>query len=288
MLHQNKIETVFTLPSSSQLTQFCFLFSLLREANFTHQVYGDQLVIQWTAYLSNRCCQRFENFIWKFIFCLFICKCCTLFKIHHIFLWASVFFNLHFDGRVSLIVINMLHFRLCWDLLHFVILCNLLCFVIFCKSFSDFRTFSHTSQNFSELHRSSRIFSDFHGFSRSFLDFHRFCWILTYLKSSDVYIVQASISISFNPEWSSNYPQMEVGDWIYFENMGAYTVSAASTFNGFMRPRIHYVVEESHAPTLRQIYRQIKENQHISKDSSFDEAQKYMSLNSATENMLIK
>lgn len=30
-------------------------------------------------------------------------------------------------------------------------------------------------------------------------------------------------------------PPAYVGDWILFENMGAYTVAAASTFNGFQR-----------------------------------------------------
>lgn len=37
-------------------------------------------------------------------------------------------------------------------------------------------------------------------------------------------------------------PELQVGDWILFENMGAYTVAAASTFNGFQRPTIHYVM----------------------------------------------
>lgn len=35
---------------------------------------------------------------------------------------------------------------------------------------------------------------------------------------------------------------MHVGDWMVFENMGAYTVAAASTFNGFQRPTIYYVM----------------------------------------------
>ncbi|PKU42921.1 ornithine decarboxylase [Limosa lapponica baueri] len=39
-----------------------------------------------------------------------------------------------------------------------------------------------------------------------------------------------------------NMPELQVGDWILFENMGAYTVAAASTFNGFQRPTIHYVM----------------------------------------------
>ncbi|XP_035023919.2 ornithine decarboxylase isoform X2 [Hippoglossus stenolepis] len=39
-----------------------------------------------------------------------------------------------------------------------------------------------------------------------------------------------------------NLPDMQVGDWLVFENMGAYTVAASSTFNGFQRPGIHYVM----------------------------------------------
>jgi len=36
------------------------------------------------------------------------------------------------------------------------------------------------------------------------------------------------------------FPAMEPGDWLYFENQGAYTVAAGSTFNGFERPVIFY------------------------------------------------
>lgn len=35
-------------------------------------------------------------------------------------------------------------------------------------------------------------------------------------------------------------PEMDVGDWMYWENMGAYTVCAASQFNGFKKSEIHY------------------------------------------------
>lgn len=36
-------------------------------------------------------------------------------------------------------------------------------------------------------------------------------------------------------------PELEVGEWLYFKNMGAYTVAAASPFNGFKScPTIHY------------------------------------------------
>jgi hypothetical protein len=36
-------------------------------------------------------------------------------------------------------------------------------------------------------------------------------------------------------------PKMEIGDWMYFQNMGAYTSAAASTFNGFPTTDKFYV-----------------------------------------------
>jgi len=36
------------------------------------------------------------------------------------------------------------------------------------------------------------------------------------------------------------FPNMEPGEWVYFHNMGAYTVAAGSQFNGFDRPTVHY------------------------------------------------
>lgn len=38
-------------------------------------------------------------------------------------------------------------------------------------------------------------------------------------------------------------PKMELGDWILFENMGAYTTAAGSTFNGFPRPQNYYMCD---------------------------------------------
>ncbi|EFN68353.1 Ornithine decarboxylase [Camponotus floridanus] len=37
---------------------------------------------------------------------------------------------------------------------------------------------------------------------------------------------------------------MELGDWIIFENMGAYTLPVASPFNGFPIPKVHVVADE--------------------------------------------
>lgn len=36
-------------------------------------------------------------------------------------------------------------------------------------------------------------------------------------------------------------PELEIGDWLIFENMGAYTVCVASPFNGFPVSKIHIV-----------------------------------------------
>jgi len=42
-------------------------------------------------------------------------------------------------------------------------------------------------------------------------------------------------------------PELEVGEWLYFKNMGAYTVAAASPFNGFKsRPAIFYIQSNIH------------------------------------------
>ena len=39
-------------------------------------------------------------------------------------------------------------------------------------------------------------------------------------------------------------PEIFIGDWLYFNNMGAYTLAAGSTFNGMPRPRVYYVMQE--------------------------------------------
>jgi ornithine decarboxylase len=41
-------------------------------------------------------------------------------------------------------------------------------------------------------------------------------------------------------------PKLEVGEWIYFKEMGAYTVAAASKFNGFDHPNAFFVDSISH------------------------------------------
>lgn len=38
--------------------------------------------------------------------------------------------------------------------------------------------------------------------------------------------------------------KMEVGDWVYYPNMGAYTTVAASKFNGFDKPKIYHIIDD--------------------------------------------
>ncbi|KAM3936661.1 ornithine decarboxylase-like [Leptodactylus fuscus] len=37
-------------------------------------------------------------------------------------------------------------------------------------------------------------------------------------------------------------PELEMGDWIIFQNMGAYSISKPSTFNGFLPPTVYYTM----------------------------------------------
>ncbi|KAK4527377.1 hypothetical protein GAYE_SCF39G5299 [Galdieria yellowstonensis] len=65
-------------------------------------------------------------------------------------------------------------------------------------------------------------------------------------KSSHRRILKSTI---FGPTCDSidciirDYPmhELDVGDWIYFKDMGAYTISLASSFNGFHKPTCKYI-----------------------------------------------
>ncbi|KAG8580177.1 hypothetical protein GDO81_007184 [Engystomops pustulosus] len=48
-------------------------------------------------------------------------------------------------------------------------------------------------------------------------------------------------------------PELQVGDWMLFENMGAYTVAASSTFNGFQRPSLFYVMSRPYWQLMHDI-----------------------------------
>jgi ornithine decarboxylase len=50
-------------------------------------------------------------------------------------------------------------------------------------------------------------------------------------------------SIDCVTRWAS-LPELNPGDWLYFEDMGAYTICAASQFNGFRRSHVFYTTTE--------------------------------------------
>lgn len=52
---------------------------------------------------------------------------------------------------------------------------------------------------------------------------------------------------------SALLPKVDVGKWLYFRNMGAYTCSAASTFNGFNKPMKYYIISQSCWPMLKKV-----------------------------------
>lgn len=43
---------------------------------------------------------------------------------------------------------------------------------------------------------------------------------------------------------TARLPELHIGDWLYFEEMGAYTLAAASRFNGFDLSRVYYTNTE--------------------------------------------
>ena len=45
-------------------------------------------------------------------------------------------------------------------------------------------------------------------------------------------------------------PELNIGEWMYLENMGAYTGSVCSNFNGFPTPRSLYYISQSDAAEL--------------------------------------
>lgn len=51
-------------------------------------------------------------------------------------------------------------------------------------------------------------------------------------------------------------PELKVGDWIYFTEMGAYTAALATEFNGFPKPQKYYYVSERHGEYLAELLQQ--------------------------------
>lgn len=49
-------------------------------------------------------------------------------------------------------------------------------------------------------------------------------------------------------------PELQIDDWVVFENMGAYTVPVASPFNGFPLPKIHCYISKDTWEMLNNLY----------------------------------
>jgi hypothetical protein len=49
-------------------------------------------------------------------------------------------------------------------------------------------------------------------------------------------------------------PKLSIGDWLYFQNMGAYTCAAASDFNGFQPTEKFYVCSVLHASSKNTMF----------------------------------
>lgn len=66
---------------------------------------------------------------------------------------------------------------------------------------------------------------------------------------------------------NSTLPEMHEGDWMVFENMGAYTFAAGSEFNGFPRPTACYIVSESDNAVLHALFdTNVKSSTHMNLD----------------------
>lgn len=67
-------------------------------------------------------------------------------------------------------------------------------------------------------------------------------------------------------------PKYKVNDWMYWNNMGAYTVAAGSTFNGFQRPKIYHLMD----PESETYLMNMQENYYQTLLNYFDKVSKIM------------
>jgi len=65
-------------------------------------------------------------------------------------------------------------------------------------------------------------------------------------------------------------PELDQGDWLYFDNMGAYTVSASSSFNGFLRPKTYYYITENNSESFYRLH-------HVAPPESTNSSSSYSS-----------
>ncbi|KAG7511129.1 Ornithine decarboxylase [Solea senegalensis] len=67
-------------------------------------------------------------------------------------------------------------------------------------------------------------------------------------------------------------PDLQVSDWLIFEDMGAYTISSFSNFSGFINPNIHYVISRPAWQHVKQVQSQAipapVEESHVFQETS--------------------
>ena len=62
-------------------------------------------------------------------------------------------------------------------------------------------------------------------------------------------------------------PSLDIGDWLFFPNMGAYTLAAGSTFNGMPRPNIYHVVSQEACKSISLVTEEGQEEINKKEDS---------------------
>lgn len=51
--------------------------------------------------------------------------------------------------------------------------------------------------------------------------------------------------------------RLRIGDWLRWQNMGAYTICAASQFNGFKTSKVHYTIDAAHDKKVEETIRRL-------------------------------
>jgi len=69
-------------------------------------------------------------------------------------------------------------------------------------------------------------------------------------------------------------PILSEGDWVFFGDMGAYTLAAGSSFNGFPRPKVFYFMSHKHMeaymPSMQAVAKQTADSSGIDSETNSD------------------
>ena len=66
---------------------------------------------------------------------------------------------------------------------------------------------------------------------------------------------------------SVELPDLNIGDWVVFPNMGAYTLAAGSTFNGMPRPSIYNFMSEEKFDEVREYFTEENTSEPAAEDA---------------------